>query len=362
MTRILHVIHGLNLGGAENFIYNLLGAIDRERFRFDFAIQEPEIKHRKFKELIEERGGTIYIIPDFTDAPFRQAKALKSIMLRKYDCVHIHMNAFINPIPAIVASKFDCKVIIHSHSTQNGRGGLLGKFVHILNKSMFLKDRFIRLSCSREATRWMFGNRSAQVISNAIDVAKFAFSPDYRNRIREKFNLTDEFVVGQVGRLIPLKNQTFSIQVMRRLKETHPRLKAKLMLIGEGPSKDELERLALETGVGEDVIFVGAVHNVNEYYSAFDAFVMPSWFEGLGLVSVEAQAAGLKSLVSDTVTREVDITDSVEFLSLKKIDEWTEGFLKASKPYDRSLISNRVKESAFDSVKMAETMERIYER
>lgn len=360
MKKILHVIHGLNLGGAENFIFNLLGAIDSSRFRFDFAVQEPEIKHTEFKRLIEAKGGKIFIIPDFLHNPAGHARALKEVLDRGYDFVHIHMNAFINPIPAIVASRFDCQVVIHSHSTRNGRGGRVGKLVHRLNKAFFLKKRYVRLSCSAEASRWMFGSASARVISNAIDVKAFAFSPETRRRIRAHFGLGEEFVMGQVGRLIPLKNQTLSINVLAELKNRLPDSGVKLMLLGEGPMEDELRCLVRERGLENDVIFAGAVHNANEYYSAFDCFLMPSWFEGLALVAVEAQAAGLRAFVSDSVTREVNISGSVEFLSIKDSAAWASRIARVAVPYDREAISESVRGSGFDSSIMARTMEVVY--
>lgn len=360
MKKILHVIHGLNLGGAENFIYNLLSAIDENEFRFDFAIQEPEIKHKKFKELIEATGGKIFVIPDFMHNPVGQVKALRHLLKNSYDYVHIHMNAFINPLPAIVAGGANCRVIIHSHSTRNGRGGAMGKLLHKLNKMCFLRDKFIRLACSSEAGRWMFGSHDFQMIPNAIDTAIYRFNEAYRHNIREKYGLTNEYVIGQVGRLISLKNQRFSIGLLAKIRKEHPELDAKLMLVGDGPQKEGLVSFARQLHVEEAVIFTGAVHNINEYYSAFDSFIMPSLFEGLALVAVEAQASGIHCVISDTVTREADITGSIKFLPLSLEDTWLECLFNFSIPYDRSIIADKVCGSEFDHSVMVKKMQRVY--
>jgi glycosyltransferase, family 1 len=360
MKKVLHIIHGLNLGGAENFIYNLLKAVDQNQYRFDFAIQEPEIKHTEFKKLIEAKGGKIIVIPDFLHNPIGQIISLRRILRNGYDYVHIHINAFINPLPAIVASHADCKVIIHSHSTQNGKGGIAGKLVHRMNKGLFLKRKFIRLACSNEAGEWMYDKRSFQVIPNAIDISIYQYNAEYRRKIRERYGLRDEYIIGQVGRLIPLKNQAFSLRIFSKLKQKAPQSNFKIMFAGDGPEKQTLMDLAKQLHIEDDVIFAGAVHDINEYYSAFDILIMPSWFEGLGLVYVEAQAAGLQAIVSDTVPMVADVSGSVIFLSLKDKDQWVEALTQNTNPYNRRFISDKINGSEFDSHIMVERMCEIY--
>ncbi len=360
MIRILHVIHGLNLGGAENFIYNLLGAINHNQFQFDFAIQEPEIKHKKFADLIAQTGGTIYLMPDFVHNPIGQAIELHKILKTGYDYVHIHMNAFINPIPAIVVSRQECKVIIHSHSTSNGKGGFIGKIIHHVNKTLFLKSHYVRLSCSDDAGKWMFGRKSFKIISNALDPLLYQYNESYRQCLRGELNLSEGFVIGQIGRLIPLKNQAFSICLLKTLREQASELNAKLVLIGDGPLKVELQELATRLGIGKYVIFTGNVHNANEYYSAFDTFILPSLIEGLALVAVEAQANGLKTIISDALPHELDITGSVSFISLNKPDEWINQLIENAKEYNRHTIADKVKGSPFDINVMVKTLENIY--
>lgn len=359
MKKILHVIHGLNHGGAEMFIFNLLSAIDDSQYRFDFAIQEPVINYTEFQKLIEKKGGKIFIIPDFMHNPIGQAIKFQQILQQSYDIVHIHINAFINPIPAIVASRFDCNVIIHSHNTKNGKGGIIGKLLHHLNKSLFLKQKYIRLACSDLAGEWMFGKKSYTMIPNGVNISKYKYDEINRNHIRKKYNIGDAFVIGHVGRLLQLKNQSFSIKLLAKLRERHPQLNAKLILIGDGPMKDDLISLTIKYNVRDHVIFTGVIDNVNEYYSTFDVFVMPSYFEGLAFVAVEAQASGLKSFISSTVTREINITDSVTFLPISEVEPWVDAIAN-NIDYDRNKIASKFIKSPFNSTVLAQKMSAIY--
>lgn len=362
MKRILHVIHGLNLGGAETFIYNLLEAIDHSRYRFDFVIQEPEIKYHKFAELIHASGGKIHIIPDFIHNPIAHYRAIKRVVADgKYDYVHIHMNAFINPLPTIAASKYNNKIIIHSHSTNNGKGGIIGKWLHHINCRLFLQPSFKRLCCSNMAGRWMFGNKSSIVVCNALSPKRYAYNKETASKLREKYGLGDAFVIGQVGRLIPLKNQSFTIKLFKKFIERHPKIDSRLMIVGDGLMRQELEQLCLDLGLSDKVIFTGNIHNVSEIYSAFDTLVMPSLFEGLSFVGIEAQAAGLKTVISDTVTPEINTTNTVSFCSLENSEQWLTALECAAIPYERNAISDLIIGSSFDIQQMLTTMEKVYE-
>lgn len=358
--RVLHVIYGLALGGAENFIYNVLQLIDPNRFIFDFALQLPEIRHKKFQELIIERGGKIYIIPDFRKNPFGQYQALSKILESGYDFVHIHMNAFINPIPAITASKFNNRVIIHSHNTKNDSGGRLGYFLHKLHCKLYLKDKFVNLSCGRDAGKWMFGRNQFQVVHNAIDLKKFSFSNERRQRIRALYNLKNEFIIGQIGKLEPVKNQKFSIFLLNEYLHKFPRSTAKLLFVGMGRMEEELKNLVKRLNLEDRVIFAGGVHNPEDYYSAIDCQLLPSLYEGFAFVAVEGQGAGLRVIASDNNTVDIDISNSVKFCSLTDPNSWIDKIRECETSYDREQIQNRLQNSPFDSLNLKIFMENFY--
>jgi hypothetical protein len=362
MKKILHIIHGLNIGGAENFIYNILRNIDSDKFRFDFAIQNPQIGHQEFKKLIEETGGKIYVITDFRRNILKEYRELSEILANGYDYVHIHMNAFVNPIPAIAASRFPNKVIIHSHNTHNGSGGTIARILHLINRRLFLKKRFIRLACGTEAGKWMFNHKDFKVMDNAVNLSRFRFNRNAANSIRQKYALADEPIIGHMGRFVPEKNQKFILQIFSQMKATQPNSKTKLMLCGDGPMRMEVMELARNSGVSNDVIFTGNITDPEMYYSAFDCFMLPSWFEGLAFVAIEAQASGLKVIASDTNTSEINVTGNVRFLSLQEsAAKWSDAIIDALQPTDRIANAEKMRGSKHDLNRLVNTLTDVYE-
>lgn len=362
MKKILHIIHGLNIGGAENFIFNILSNIDSKKFRFDFAIQNPQIGHQEFKKLIEETGGKIYVITDFRRNILKEYRELSEILANGYDYVHIHMNAFVNPIPAIAASRFPNKVIIHSHNTHNGSGGTIARILHLINRRLFLKKRFIRLACGTEAGKWMFNHKDFKVMDNAVNLSRFRFNQNAANSIRQKYALADEPIIGHMGRFVPEKNQKFILQIFSQMKATQPNSKTKLMLCGDGPMRKEVMELARNSGVSNDVIFTGNITDPEMYYSAFDCFILPSWFEGLAFVAIEAQASGLKVIASDTNTSEINVTGNVRFLSLQEsAAKWSDAIIDALRPTDRIANAEKMRGSKHDLNRLVNTLINVYE-
>ncbi len=361
IKRILHIIHGLNIGGAENFIYNVLANIDRNLYMFDFAIQNPNIGHVRFKRLIEDSGGEIYIMPDFRNNPIGQVQSLRKILSRGYEVVHIHMNAFVNPLPAIVSRFYPNRVIIHSHNTRNGSGGRLGKLLHLVNSRLFLSKDFIRIGCGPEAGKWMFRKKSFKVLSNAVDIDKFRFDTNRRTLLREKLGIhSGEYVIGHMGRFVPEKNQTFLVDIMAWIKRNRPAEKIKLILCGEGPLRSDVERKVKAMELVESVIFTGAIDNPEDYYSVFDCFVLPSWFEGLAFVAIEAQAAGLPIVASDTNSSSIKLTDPVCFISLQSpIENWVDCIM-GYKNIDRYQGYDIIKGSSYNIENLVREIQAIY--
>lgn len=360
MKRILHIIHGLSIGGAETFIYNLMVGMDKSQFVFDFAIQNPNIKHLNIKHLTE-MGGKILLIPAFTKAPIAQYRALKRILATGYDCVHIHMNAFVNPIPAIVASKFPNKVIIHSHNSLNSSGGEIAKLVHKVNKTFFLRKKFARLACSDLAGRWMFGNKPYSVVNNAVDLSRFKFNEQTRQELRHQLGINDEFVIGHVGRFVEQKNHKLLLKIFAHYRLEYPADNAQLVLVGDGPLFEPVKALAEELKIADSVCFIGSTDSPEKYYNVFDCFLFPSLFEGLAFVAIEAQANGLPIIASDNVTREINISNSVQFIELSEsLDFWCKS-MNGTRLVQRSQIASKLINSKFDLHTMVEQMSIIYQ-
>lgn len=357
--KILHIIHGLNYGGAENFIFNVLKLIGSKEYQFDFAIQNSLIRNINLKNLIEELGGTIYIIPDFRKNPIGEFFVLRKILANGYNYIHIHMNALINPIPVIVSSFYQKKIIIHSHNTSSA-GGKLGKIIHKFNTAVFLRNKFINVACGTDAGKWMFGEKKFQVLNNAVNLDMYKFKPSLRRKIRNQYKLSDEFVIGQVGRLIEVKNQTFSLHLLRAYIDHYPSENVKLMLLGEGKMYNKLKVLAHDLNIDNNVIFTGAINNPYDYYSSFDCLILPSLYEGLAFVAVEAQSSGLKIIASNNNTTEINITGEVTFISLDNQNLWISALHNCSKSYNRAEISGRLRGTKYDDDMLKEVMLKIY--
>ena len=204
------------------------------------------------------------------------------------------------------------------------------------------------LACSKEAGESVYGKRwvkkeKVEVIPNAIDAKKYVYDKKIREELRDKMKLTDKFVIGHVGSFREAKNHTFLIQVFEQLYKK--RKDAILILLGEGALMESIKQQVSEAGLTQVVWFLGNKEEISPYYQIMDYLVFPSFYEGLPGSIIEAQTAGLRCLVSDSITKEVGITELAEFYSLNRTaQEWAEHILETS---------DYIRESRFESIKRA---------
>ena len=186
----------------------------------------------------------------------------------------------------------------------------------------FNRDLTDRFACSRKAGEMLFGASPFTVLPNGVDTGAFArHDPEARARLREHLGVAeDEILLGHVGRFSAQKNHAGLLRIFAAALQRRPN--ARLLLLGQGPLEAETRALAQELGVADRVIFAGVRTNVQVFYHAMDAFLLPSLFEGLPVVLVEAQAAGLPCFVSDTIDRGAAFADGVHFLPLGDTDAW----------------------------------------
>lgn len=321
MIRVLQVVGSLGYAGVEAVVMNYYRNIDTEQVQFDFISCSPN-KQRYDDEIIN-LGGNIYRCPARSRKPFSYMRELKKIISEnKYDIVHIHQNSASIAMDAIVAKSCGVKTIIgHSHNT---RCNVL--YQHYLFKpvvNVFLTHRF---ACSNEAGRWIFGKRNdVEVFNNAIDAGKYQYKESIRNEYRKKLGLENDFVVGFVGRLHEQKNLYRFMDICREVKVR--KSNAKFVLIGEGPQEIELKAYSTKLGIESDTVFLGQRDDVPNVMMAFDIFLFPSSYEGLGLVAIEAQATGLSCVVSDEVPAP-NLTGYEVKLSLDESDEvWADNII-----------------------------------
>lgn len=360
--KILYFIYGLNIGGAETFIYNLLSVWNVDNYAIDFVLQSKNNANKKLLALCKQKSCKIMTIASFHRNPFQCAVQLIRILKTgEYNAMHIHANALINMIPVWVASHARVPIIIHSHNTRNNGAGRAGMFLHLIHRFFVSYMKVYRIACGREAGQWMFGNKEFIVVNNAIRIEDYAFSEEKRERIRDKYRIKDNFLIGHIGRFVEAKNHEF---IMKCFYEIHKRLpNAKMMFVGDGELKKQIMEKCEKYKLEDFVIFAGVVQNPSSYYSAFDSMLFPSIHEGLPFTLVEAQAAGLPVLASDCVTKDVDVTGLVSFLSLDLGEkEWAKRFMldiEIWNKYDRNSWS--MDGSIYDVNNERKKLEEIYD-
>jgi glycosyltransferase involved in cell wall biosynthesis len=343
------------IGGVETFLMSYWRHIDKSKFQMDFLSIYPKLC---FEDELVKGGAKIHKVSDFKTRPFKYAKELSKILKENgYDVVHVNMLSAANFIPFVVAKKCKIKkIIVHAHNTGTPNG-FLRKFMNLFCKKIILSKATDFWACSKKAGKWMFGDDRAKIIHNAIDVKRFSFNEASRKKIRNEFSLEDKFVIGHIGRFQEQKNHVFLIDVFAEVYKQDKN--AMLLMVGDGELKNVIEKKVEDLGLKNAVIFAGIRADVEDFYQAFDVFVLPSLFEGFPLTLIEAQCAGLACVVSNTVTQETNITGFLQYLPFD-IEVWVKIILE-KRNSDRIDVSGRIKEMGYDIITETVKLENCYE-
>ena len=354
IVRVLQIGMHDKIGGIETFLMNYYKNIDRNKVQFDFICP---YDHLCFEEDIIKMGGKIYYISNFKKNPLKYYKEIKKIIKKNdYTIVHINLLSAANIIPILAAKRCKVKNII-AHSHNNGvPSGLLRKILNNANKVILKNMANIFFACSISAGEWMFKNKKFVVIKNGINIKKYYFNEADRKLVRKKYNISnDKIVLGMVGRFDEQKNHDFAIELLKKINNS----KYILLLIGEGVLENKIKEKVREYNLTEKVIFAGKRNDIEKYYSAFDIFILPSKFEGLGIVNIEAQANGLPCLVSSVVPTETNVSNDFYFLNLNNMDRWIEMIeLISKKSVDRNDVHKELFD--YDIKKNAKELEKEY--
>lgn len=401
MVRVLHVLGGVNLGGAESRIMDLYRHMDRTQVQFDFLVhmdaakyaqalkegREPE-KYRTpqhYDEEIKSLGGHIYALPKFSVVNISAyKKAIKRFFEKHndYSVVQGHMTSTAS-IYLPIARQCGCGCVIAHTRNAGVDSGLKGIVVKKLRKSLPRKADFL-FACSHLAGDETFGGAEYTYIPNTIDTSRFLFNEENREEIRARHSIAEgAVVIGNVARFSPQKNQKYLLDVFAdylkngqagngEMPDAQAASDAGIYLIfcGDGALKGECEEYADKLGISDRVIFAGNCSDVEKYYSAMDIYAFPSIYEGLPGVVVEAQASGLICMISDTITKEVLLTDTIKSIGISENDKsiWLSILSEnidavrqtADKNAARAEAAAQVRAAGFDVNDQAEKMMRFY--
>lgn len=371
-VRVLQFPGSLLVGGVESMLMNIYRNIDKNNYHFDFCVVRDNDSEGPYDQEIKNNGGKLFYIPQIKSGVFAYLRAIKKIIKENgpYDVVHVH--SVFNGIFAIIAAKsLGIKTrVYHVHNTNDAS---LRKFpfknTYKKIARWFIKRKSTHhLACGKEAANYVYGKKFAKkkgiVLNNALNLNEFyAYSKANIQSLREELNIPkDALVIGNAARFVEIKNQIFLINLVHEMSKKQ---NVFLLLAGDGETRKLCEQRALELEIFDKVKFLGNISNMPKFYNTLDVFVLPSFFEGLPVSSIEAQACGIPSLQSDTITLEADmgldllysfnlktplsdVVDLINKITLKRI-------------IDNDLINKSVSEKGYNIKNTVKVIQKVYD-
>ncbi|MCR5485637.1 MAG: glycosyltransferase family 1 protein [Clostridiales bacterium] len=362
MIRVLHSVSNMDRGGIETMLMNYYRRIDRDKIQFDFICNKK--KPGDYDDEIRSMGGRIFLSPGLNPVKIPEYMSFMKELLSDDSIKILHAHNEAMAYYALEGAK---------------RAGLPVRIAHAHN-TMIIRDYKWPLKmvckallpyaatdywgCGTDAGIYYFGKKrwseSGHIMNNAIDLEKFAFDSEIRSEMRQRYGLDKKLVLGHVGRFNVQKNHMRLLEIFSAVLKQKP--DSALVLIGEGELFDKVKSKASQLGISDSVILTGLCEEVEKWYMAMDAFVMPSLFEGLPVVGIEAQASGLPCIYSDKVTDEAVILDLSETISLSKSnEEWAFEIIKAAeKNGDRERGTRLIRKAGYDIVTETQKLSEIY--
>lgn len=359
--RVLQIMGIVESGGVECVIMNYYRHIDRSKVQFDFVMHKGG--NPRYIAEIKSLGGRVFEVTPYSKNIFVFTYEIyKVIKEGHYRIVHSNMNSMSGfPLFAAWLAGADVR-ILHNHTTDTKAEGVRTIIKRVLRPfaRMFANQYW---ACSKLAGSWMYGKKAVDegkvtIINNAIDLSRFAFKQEIRDKLRKEMGLEGKFVVGHVGRFMKQKNHEFLMDIFAGVAKEKDN--ATLVLIGEGPLMESISDKVSKLHLKNKVMFLGVRNDVADLYNVMDVFALPSFYEGLPVVGVEVQANGLPFLCSDQVTREILISDSIELLALNDgAIKWVNEILSAKRVAFAETLKSMQK-SGFDIVNEARKLEERY--
>ncbi|MCD8014688.1 MAG: glycosyltransferase [Lachnospiraceae bacterium] len=357
--KILHIGISEHLGGIETYLYKIASNIDLIEYQFDFLTypgitpcfyNELSAMGCKFQRVTPRRESVINFRRDFS--------AL--MKLEQYDIVHCHQNTLSFTEPIEIALREQKKVIVHSRNSQF-IGRRTSKFLHNLHYLILPRKNIKMLAVSDLAGQWMFGKRANfTVLNNGVDLNKFHFNVEGRQRIRSEFIIGNEKLIIHTGAFREQKNHEFLIEIFAELHKLEP--EAKLMLVGSGELLPQIQEKVQNLNLNESVIFTGRRDDIPDILSAGDIFLFPSFYEGFPNSLIEAEACGLYCVAADTITEQAKIEGLCEYISLdKSAEDWAKRIHMIVPLSDRGKCIERIRECGLDAESDVKRLTDIYD-
>lgn len=334
MGKKVLIIMTTSLGktGISSMVLNYYKFFNKKNIKYEFVVWN-DVDISILNE-ITKYGGVVHKLPYRLKSPVKYVRALHNLMIsRKISLVHAHGNSATLYLEMYAAKKAGVKArIAHSHSSQ-----CKYKVIHYLLKPLFSSSYTLALACSEQAGKWLFKN-NYKIITNGIELDLFNYDSSMRDKIRRDLNIEDKKVIGMVGSFVSVKNHMFMLNVVSKLVLINENFI--LMLVGDGELRKEINQKIIDLDISKNVMILGVREDVTNLFQAMDAFVLPSFFEGLPFVAVEAQAAGLPCFISQNVSKEVKLTDLVKFISIEDPQKWVE-MINSNELVERKLESDQ---------------------
>lgn len=363
MRKVLMIGLTGGVGGVETFMCNVYQHINQEEYQIDFLIHQ-EI-NKRYKKIINQGSGNIYYVTGIKKGVFTYLKNLFDFFKENSDYDIVHLNEcsaiyFIYAFPCIFYRNM--KLIVHSHNGDS-RNIILHKILK------FIQNRFIwkRWACSEVAAQWMFDKKNISeknytIIHNGIDLEQYRYNEDIRIQYRKHFGLENNIVLGSIARFEYQKNHEFIINLFEGFYHTNNN--ARLLLVGGGESMNYIKKIVSDKGLDSVVIFLGVRDDISKLLQMLDVFLLPSYFEGLPFVTIEAQASGLPILASNNVSEEIKITDLVIRKSLDdRLEDWIECLNKliiSGKNRGDKIYCDQLRDCGYDIKQVVQFIEEQY--
>lgn len=362
MNKVIKILHyGLDthLGGIETYLLSATKNIDRKKYSFAFLAFDDE--KPCFYEELANLGCSFYFIRSRRKSFLGNRRDLYNLFRSEhFDVIHCNLNSLTYITPILIALRFGIKVIAHSHNAGSSSGSS-SRLLCAINKFRFPYNKVSLVAVSDKAGIWMFGKKKSVItINNGVDTQKFRFSIEKRKRCREILGFSDnQEILLHVGAFREQKNHSFVLDVFKEYKEKNTN--SVLLLVGDGELKEYMQKKALDLGISNDVFFLGTRHDLDFIFSASDKFIFPSLYEGFPIALLEAECSGLLCVVSNEITEQVCLKNSIRIGLNEHICNWVHALgLKALE--NRTSFSYYVRDCGFDVKNETLKLERLYDK